>query len=52
MNSYKITARIIGALFIFATESFIIGNGILESLFSRQDYLEDIYFNKNLFNMT
>lgn len=40
------TARIVGALFITATVTFMLGNGLIESILNVPDYLMDVYPNK------
>jgi len=46
MNSTKNTARITGILFIAATVTFMLGNGLIESILNVPDYLVDVYPNK------
>lgn len=38
-NSYRTTARVVGVLILTATISYMLGSGILDSLFTAPDYL-------------
>jgi len=42
----KKTARIVGALFIFATITYMIGNGLIGSIVDASDYLINVYPNR------
>lgn len=46
MNSNKKTAIIVGVLFLAATVTYMIGNGLLESVIKDPDYLSNLYPNK------
>jgi hypothetical protein len=48
VNSYKTTARVVGALFIIATIAYTIGNALLTSILSVPDYLSNVYSNSAL----
>jgi len=48
MNSYKMTARIVGVLFITATATYMLGSGYLEPILDTPDYLINVSANENL----
>lgn len=46
MNTNKKTARIVGALFIFATIAYMTGSSLIGSIVNAPDYLINVYPNK------
>ena len=46
MNSIRKTAIIVGILFLVATATYMLGNGLMESILNAQDYLINISENK------
>ena len=46
MNTNKMTARIVGALFLTATVMYGIGSGFLGPILNAPDYLINVYPNK------
>lgn len=43
MNTNKPTARLVGASFLIATVTYMVGNGLLESVLNAPDYLLHVY---------
>jgi len=46
VNTNRMTARIVGILFLFATVTYMIGSGLLDSVLNAPDYLMNLYPNK------
>jgi len=47
MNSHKMTARIVGVLFIIATVTYMLGSGYLDPILYAPDYLVNVSANEN-----
>lgn len=45
MNSTKVTARLVGALFLITTATYLTGNGFIESLLGTSDFLATVSAN-------
>lgn len=48
MNTYKMSARIVGILFLTAMVASLLGGGIVDSIISDPDYLSSVSENQNL----
>ena len=43
MSTHKQTARVVGSLILLATVTYMLGNGLLNSILHAPDYLRDVY---------
>jgi Domain of unknown function (DUF4386) len=46
MNTNRTTAKIVGALFLVATVTYMVGNGLIAPILNTQDYLNQIQSNR------